>query len=222
MCFCVWRWATTWLNWHIWHGHFVWRYRHTSEQHVSVSVLLDTTRATPLRDNKTITTHEHINPQIFFFSSSKLAMSILHSWKLERWSTSSLEHPINKHPVFSKTSKIEFSRASAIFSRGEYFEVPPGDEAGVSHADVHWTLRGVPADGHRPFLHQILEFSALQPGYSRPRHPAYHRHLLRYPVEVLKMCVKRKPISGCRELKRGYFLVLWKRGDPILHRGEFG
>lgn len=143
------------------------------------ALILDTTRVTPLRDNKTTTTHEPAGPA-HLYTSIKLVMLILHSWELERWRPSSLEHPINKHPVFSEASEIEFPRAGAIFSRGEYFEVPPGDEAGVSHADVHRALRGVPADGHRPFLHQILEFSALKPGYSRPRHPAYHRHLQRY------------------------------------------
>lgn len=103
--------------------------------------------------------------------------SSLHSWELQRWSPSSLEHPINKHPVFSEAAEIEFPRAGAILPRGEYLEVAPGDEARMSHADVHRTLGRVSSDGDRPFLHQILEFSALQPGYSRARHPANHRHL---------------------------------------------
>lgn len=147
--------------------------------------MLDTARATPQRDNKTITTHRPINLYIYFsFTSDKYVKTNLHSWKLERWSPSSLEHTINKHPVLSEASEIEFPGASAVLSCGEYFEVPPRDEAGVSHADVHRALRRVPANGHRPFLHQILEFSALQPGYRRPRHPAYHRHLQRCLVEM--------------------------------------
>ena len=120
----------------------------------------DTTRATPPHDNKTITRHEAANPRRFYRRSGRVA-PVLHPWELERWSPSSLEHPINKHPVFSQASEIELPRARAVLSRGEYFEVPPGDEAGVSHAHVHRALRGVPADGHRLFLHQILEFSAL-------------------------------------------------------------
>lgn len=176
-----------------------------------VSVLLDTTRATSLRDNNTITTHEPVN-LIIYVSQSHMAISILHSWKLQRWSPSSLEHPINKHPVFSETSKIEFPRASAIFPRSEYFEVPSGDEARVPHTDVHRTLRRVPPDGDRPFLHQILEFSALKPGYSRPRHPAYHRHLQRYLVEFWRCVLSGNVWAVAGNWRGDIFLVLWKRG----------
>lgn len=103
-------------------------------EHVSGSSLLDTTRATKQQ--------QHTNPQsthTFFeggFNTTRY-ISILHPWELERWSPSSLEHPIHKHPVFSKASEVEFPGAGAVFSRSEYLEVSPGDEAGVSHADVH-------------------------------------------------------------------------------------
>lgn len=100
-----------------------------------------------------------------------------HSGELQRWSPSSLEHPVHEHPVFTEAPQIELPRASAVFSGGENLQMPPGDEARVGHAHVHRALRRVPADSHRPLLHQVFEFSALQPGYRRPRHPAYHRHL---------------------------------------------
>lgn len=116
---------------------------------------------------KTITRHATTNAHTFRRSNRPHTAS-LHSWKLKRWSPSSLKHPINEHPVFSEAAEVELPRACAVLSRSEYFEVPPGDEAGVSHANVHRALRGVPADGHRPLLHKILEFSALQPGYRRP------------------------------------------------------
>lgn len=64
-----------------------------------------------------------------------------HSRELQWWGPSSLEHSVYKHPVFSQTPEVEFPRACAIFAGGEYFEVPPGDEARVSHADIHGALR---------------------------------------------------------------------------------
>lgn len=170
----------------VWHGDFMWRRCCTHDVHVTRSLYLDTARATPLRANKTITTQQPLRPtnppKLPGTSGGK--RQDLHPWKLQRWSPSSLEHPVNKHPVFSEAPEVEFPRASAVLPGGEYLEMPPGYEAGVPHADVHGTLRGVPADGHRPFLHQILEFSALQPGYRRPRHPAHHRHLPRCPLKI--------------------------------------
>ena len=125
-------------------------------------------------------------------------MWLLHSRKLQRWSPSPLEHPVHEHPVFPQAAEVELPGAGAVLSRREYLEVPPRDEAGVSHADVHGALRRVPADGHRPFLHQVLEFSALEPGYSRPRHPAYHRHLLRFLLESRRRALRAKLRAGYR------------------------
>lgn len=141
---------------------------------------------------------------------SSINMSSLHSWKLERWCPSSLEHPINKHPVFPQASEIEFPGATAVFSCGEYFEVSPGDEARVSHANIHWALRGVPANGHRPFLHQIFEFSALQPGYRRPRHHAYHRHLLWQSFGVV-----RQAQTWSFKFEVGAKFRVLSKGNPI-------
>lgn len=138
--------------------------------------------------------------------------SSLHSWELQRWSPSSLEHPINKHPVFSEAAEIEFPRAGAILPRGEYLEVAPGDEARMSHADVHRTLGRVSSDGDRPFLHQILEFSALQPGYSRARHPANHRHL-QSCLEIWRCVFKGEtliPLQGSEE-GGGFLFVFVKK-----------
>lgn len=160
--------SVAWLNSHIWRGDLAWRFRHTSHQHLS---WLAVARHNTCNEHNKTTTQDIVH-------LSSYTPLVLHSWKLERWSPSSLEHPINKHPVFSKASEVEFPRARAIFSRRKYLKVPPGDEAWVSHADVHRTLWGVPTDGYRPFLHQILEFSALKPGYRRHRHPACDRHLL--------------------------------------------
>lgn len=145
----------------------------------------------------------------FFFLCSSL-----HSWELQRWSPSSLEHPINKHPVFSEAAEIEFPRAGAILPRGEYLQVAPGDEARVSHANVHRTLGRVSSDGDRPFLHQILEFSALEPGYSRARHPANHRHL-QSCWEIWRCVFKAESLTPLQGSEEGRIFVCFYKKKKL-------
>lgn len=99
----------------------------------------------------------------------------LHPRQLQRRGTPPEEHSVHEHPVFTQTPQVEVSRASAVVGDGKYLQMPAGDEAGVAHAHVHGALGGVPADGYRPLLHHVFEFTALEPG-DRPGRSAYHGH----------------------------------------------
>lgn len=53
-------------------------------------------------------------------------------------------------------------RGLGLSGRGsENLQVPPGDETGVAHADVHRALRGVAADGYWALFHEVFELAAL-------------------------------------------------------------
>ena len=125
------------------------------------------TRVVPICPSITITKRKHEHTYLGY----------LHPRELQRGCPTPQEHPVHEHPVFAQASQIEISTARSIFTRRENLQVSPGYEARVAHADVHGALRRVPPDGHRAFLHQVFEFSALQPGDRRPRQPANHRHL---------------------------------------------
>lgn len=83
----------------------------------------------------------------------------------------------------------------------------------MSHADVHRTLGRVSSDGDRPFLHQILEFSALQPGYSRARHPANHRHL-QSCLEIRRCVFKAETLIPLQGSEDGVFFVCFCKKKP--------
>lgn len=102
----------------------------------------------------------------------------LHFRKLKRSCTSPQEHPIHEHPIFAKATQVKVTAACAILAGCKDFKMSSGYEAGMAHTHIHRALRRVPPNGYRALFHHIFEFTALEPGNSRPSQPAYHRHFL--------------------------------------------
>lgn len=188
----------------------MWRYCCTHEQRVSG--LLDTARATPLRDNKTITTHEAIYYHFLspnFNQTDNKNLTFVEAGEVE--------------PLFSGTPHQQTPR----FSQGIGDRIPPCR----CHLLLQWIFRGasgrwswsVPcwrppspakSSGRWSPTFSSSDTRILGPQAGLPPTPTSRLPPPSSKVSGgdLEVCVERKRISGCRGLKRGSFWGVCETG----------